>query len=657
MTHRHYIIGTAGHIDHGKSTLVEALTGVDPDRLPEEQSRGMTIDLGFAHLDVPDPQDPETLFSLGVVDVPGHADFVKNMVAGVGSIDLVLIVVAVDDRWMPQTEEHVQIVQYLGVKRAVVALTKTDLVEDPSPAIDQTRAALDGTVFAEAPIVPVCALGGDGLEALRQTIAETLREAPPVADYGKPRLHVDRAFSPKGVGTVVTGTLSGGNLQRGAAAVIQPTGEKTTARNLQSHNANVETAYPGMRTAVNLTDVGVAKQERKRVNRGDVITLPDLGSPGTFLDVSIERLKREIPGQPASKKPIKNGQRVRWHHGGASHSARVFFYSTKQLLPGEKALAQLRFEQPVYAFLGDHFVIRDWPKTSSLAGGVVLDTAPPSNAFRSPDQADFLKARAVAPTNLQVAASSLLRRDHALPSGDFLHQAPFAGTAITETVAALAESGEVDRAGQWLVDRSWWAELLESAASQIKEHHRLHLDQSGMPLANLRAHFETRLPDAGLVDALIETLGALAFQRIGKAMRHQDHRPTLPPELQRAGERLLTILRKVPLEPPNPKELAPGADERQALRFLIEMGEVVDLGEKCVLAAEAYEKARTTVIDYLKQNQRATVSELRQEIGTTRRVLMPILDRLDKQGVTVRLDDVRVLSRTFLRKQGESASS
>lgn len=655
MTRKHFIIGTAGHIDHGKSTLVEALTGTDPDRLPEEQSRGMTIDLGFAHVDIPDVQEPDSVFSLGVVDVPGHADFVKNMVAGVGSIDLLLIVIAVDDRWMPQTEEHVQIVQYLGVSNAVVALTKSDLVDDPAPAIAQVREKLQGTAFADAPIVPVSAIGGDGLEELRQAMADTLRAADPPADAGKPRLHVDRAFSPRGVGTVVTGTLSGGTLTKGGAAIIQPTGEKTSTRNLQSHNANVETAYPGMRTAVNLTDVGVAKQERKRVRRGDVVTLPDLGAPTTVLDVLLERSDREIPGQTASTKPIKNGQRIRCHHGGGSYSARVYFVGKRQLKPGESGLAQLRFDEPVYAFLGDRFVIRDWPKTSSLAGGTVLDTDSPKDSFRADAQVQFLQTRSENPLDLKTAALSLLARDHALPKEGFLLQTPFGAAAIDEELARLEKAGEADAVGSWLVDRSWWASVIEHASKTVQKFHEEHADQSGITLADLRLALENQLPDGTLFDVLADALCQGDFQRVGKAIRHTSHQASLPPELKVAGDRILADLKKQPLEPPNPKELASTAGDQKALRFLIEMGEVIDLGDKCALLSEAFEDAKQTVITYLKANQKATVSELRQTLGTTRRVLMPILDRLDKQGVTVRLEDFRMLSRSYLRQQGDSS--
>ena len=648
---KHYIVGTAGHIDHGKSTLVEALTGTDPDRLPEERARGMTIDLGFAHLDIPDSDDSSVVLSLGVVDVPGHADFVKNMVAGVGSIDLALIIVAADDRWMPQTEEHVQIIQYLGVKRAVVALTKSDLLDDSSDAILGVQEQLLGTAFEDAPIVPVSAIGGDGLDDLRSVIAVTLREVEPSPDLSKPRLHVDRAFSPKGVGTVVTGTLTGGSLEKGDAAIVQPSGEKTSVRNLQSHNANVEKAYPGMRTAVNLTDVGVAKQERKQVRRGDVVTLANLGETSRVLDVFMERSEREIPGQPASSKPIKNGQRVRWHHGGASHPARVYFYAAKSMMPGQSGLAQLRFDHPVFAFYGDGYVIRDWPKTSSVAGGIVLDTAPREGSFRSDGQTTFLKSRAAAPRDLQVVVESLLERDHAVTKEGLLRQSPFSNEAIAAVVDTLAESGEVDAAGSWLVHRGWWADVMQGVAGVIKDYHQSHPDQGGLSLRDLRAQVEDKLPAPSLFEVLVDALCASAYRKIGSAVRHADHRPTLPPELRAAGDRILKDLRKQPLEPPNPKELAPTPNDQQALRFLMETGEVMDLGEKCALLSDAFETAKDSVVAFIKANDKATVSELRQAIGTTRRILMPILDRLDKQGVTVRSGDFRMLSRSYLRQQ------
>src|SRR5262245_56269248 len=275
---RHYIVATAGHVDHGKSALIKALTGTDPDRLPEEKARGITIELGFAHLELASPETASPIH-IGFIDVPGHEDFVKNMVAGVGAIDLALLIVAADDGWMPQTEEHLQILSYFGVRRAVVSLTKADLATDEAAAVSEVRRHLEGSAFAEAPIVPTSVVTGRGLDALRSTLARVLSAAPPSRDIGKPRLAVDRVFTLPGAGTIVTGTLVGGRLQRGQAVVIQPGGQPTRIRRIQSHGRDVEISVPGTRTALNLADVDPAAG----VRRGDVITLRDLGNSSECL--------------------------------------------------------------------------------------------------------------------------------------------------------------------------------------------------------------------------------------------------------------------------------------------------------------------------------------------------------------------------------------
>ena len=252
---QHFIVATAGHVDHGKSALVKALTGTDPDRLPEEKSRAITIDLGFAHLELPSSKPAPSSFLLGVVDVPGHEDFVKNMVAGVGSIDLALLVVAADDGWMPQTEEHLQILTYLGVRRAVVALTKMDLATDELGEAAAIREQLQNTPLAGAPIIPTSVVSGLGLDQLKVALANVLEDTPSPADIGKPRLPVDRVFKLQGIGTVITGTLAGGTLRRGQTVVIQPSGKKARVRTIQSHNRDVEVSGPGTRTALNLPDL------------------------------------------------------------------------------------------------------------------------------------------------------------------------------------------------------------------------------------------------------------------------------------------------------------------------------------------------------------------------------------------------------------------
>src|ERR1043166_9118283 len=265
----HFILATAGHVDHGKSSLIKALTGIDPDRLPEEKARGITIDLGFAHLELThvDSAGASSRFQCGIVDVPGHEDFVKNMVAGVGSIDLALLIVAADDGWMPQTEEHVQILSYLGVKRAVVGLTRIDLAPDESSAANAVRENLVGTPFADAPIVATSVVTGQGLEDLKVAVGNILATTPVRKDTGKPRLPVDRVFVLRGIGTVVTGTLIGGNFSCGQSVVVQPGNRATRIRSMQSHDQDLTTALPGSRTALNLHDMAVAKIQRRPASR------------------------------------------------------------------------------------------------------------------------------------------------------------------------------------------------------------------------------------------------------------------------------------------------------------------------------------------------------------------------------------------------------
>ena len=331
---QHFIVATAGHVDHGKSALVKALTGTDPDRLPEEKSRGITIDLGFAHLELPSPPPSHSLFLLGIVDVPGHEDFVKNMVAGVGSIDLALLVVAADDGWMPQTEEHLQILTYLGVRRAVVALTKIDLTQDEHGAVADIREKLRDTPFAGAPIIPTSVVSGRGLDHLKAALARVLADTPPPLDIGKPRLPVDRVFKLQGIGTVVTGTLTGGTLRRGQTVVIQPSGKKARIRSIQSHNRDVEVSGPGTRTALNLPDLNALGD----VRRGDTVTLDAFGEPSRIVDVLLEI-------SPRASRPLKDGSRVRVHHGSCNVAAHVAFYESKDLAVGERALGQLRLDR------------------------------------------------------------------------------------------------------------------------------------------------------------------------------------------------------------------------------------------------------------------------------------------------------------------------
>ncbi|MHB8522195.1 MAG: selenocysteine-specific translation elongation factor [Limisphaerales bacterium] len=663
MTARNFIVATAGHVDHGKSALVKALTGTDPDRLPEEKARGITIDLGFAHLELSALSPQPATFHLGIVDVPGHEDFVKNMVAGVGSIDLALFVVAADDGWMPQTEEHLEILTYLGVTRAVVALTKIDLAEGGEAAIIAAIGRqLQHSPFANAPIVPTSVVTGRGLDELKAALTAVLAQTPSPRDIGKPRLPVDRVFTLRGIGTVVTGTLIGGPLRRGQAVIIQPSGTVTRVRSVQNHNHDVETSGPGTRTALNLPDVEAAADSGHAtggVRRGDVITLAEFGGASNTLDVLIEKSARlghdpaeendparvdaRPPANRAAARPLKDAARVRVHHGSGNFPARVHFADGKALTPGARALAELRMESPIFAFVGDHFIVRDWAEQATLAGGIVLDGDAQRKSFRSPAQQTFLTQRGASPDQLSVMVSSQLARDGAARRSQLLLKSRLSAAEIAAAADDLVRAGGAIVAADWVADHAWWQGLRRRAAETVDAAHRAHPERVGLPLSELRAAAEADLPAPEVFEALLTDLCQKDFATVGTAIRRASHRPALPPQLQAAGARIRAALSAKPLEPPSRKELAPDAVAQQALRFLIDTGEAIDLGPELVLLVEHCNRATEAVKKFLRERGAATVSELRQVVGTSRRIMVPLLERLDRDGVTRREGDRRVL--------------
>jgi len=491
---RHFILATAGHVDHGKSALIKALTGTDPDRLPEEQARGITIDLGFAHLDLKDPADAASRIVLGIVDVPGHEDFVKNMVAGVGSIDLALLVVAADDGWMPQTEEHLQILSHLGVRRAVVALTKIDLAQDEQATTAAIRERLAGTPFAAAPIVPTSVVTGRGLEDLKSALARVLADAPAPADIGKPRLPVDRVFKLQGIGTVVTGTLSGGVLRRGQNVSIQPAGRSARVRNIQSHGRDVESSSPGTRTALNLSLDAV-----EDIHRGDVVTLAEFGGPSDVLDVLIEI-------SPRATSTVRDGVRVHAHHGSGTVAARVAFCDDITLNPGERSVAQLRLESPAFVFAGDRLILRDWSERATLGGGLVLDPDGNRKAFRSEPRMKLLATRAASPEDVTAFVASQVIYDGAARASQLLQRSRFGAAAISSAVAQLLASGAMVAAGDFLVDATLWRSLRSRAIETVDARHRAHPEESGLPLNDLRAALQEELPAGEVFEPLVADL-------------------------------------------------------------------------------------------------------------------------------------------------------
>jgi selenocysteine-specific elongation factor len=642
-----FILATAGHVDHGKSSLIKALTGTDPDRLPEEKARGITIDLGFAELQLASPPDvsPPVTYQLGIVDVPGHEDFVKNMVAGIGSIDLALLVVAADDGWMPQTEEHLQILTYLGVTRGVVALTKIDLARSEQEAVGAIRTKLLGSPLADAAIVPTSVVSGRGLEELKSALATVLSHTPVQRDIGKPRLPVDRAFTLKGIGTVVTGSLAGGVLRRGQAVVLQPSGRPTRVRNVQTHSRDVEAGRPGSRVALNLPDLSVdagnSAETEAAVGRGDVVTVAELGSASDTLDVLLERSPRRIGGGEGPV--LRDAAVVHVHHGSGDFPAKVHLLDGKELPLGGRTLAQLRFESPVYAFAGDRLVLRDWPAQHTLAGGVVLDPDAQRRGFHTDARRAFLEPRAAAPHDPLPFAATQLARDGAVAVKLLLTQSRFSQEEIARAASTLAKSGTAVLAGDVLIDAARWEVLRKKAVEAIDAEHKARPQEMGLKLVELRKAIETDLPAAEVFDALVADICRSEFVKSGAVIRRTSHRPALPPTLAAAGARVRQALAAKPFEPPSRKELTRDPQAVQALRFLLTTGEAVEVADDLLMLADHLRAATETIRKDIAENGAATVSDLRQLLGTNRRVIVPLMEYLDRIGVTVRRGDLREL--------------
>ena len=635
MSQKNFILATAGHIDHGKSTLIEALSGINPDRLPEEQKRGMTIDLGFAHLNIKDTENQDEIFSLGLIDVPGHADFVKNMVAGAGSVDLAMFVVAADDGWMPQSEEHLQILSYLNVKRAVVALTKSDTVDDIDFSIEVIRDSLKGSAFENSPVVPVCALIGEGIDEIKKVIINELKELPPPADISKPRLCVDRVFSPKGVGTVITGTTHGGGFSKGQKVIIQPQGTETTIRSIQNHNSQLDNCKPGMRTALNIPDIEILKGKSKEgIRRGDTITIADLGTPSRRVHVEVHVSERATKIQT-----IKHAQRVRFHHFSTTISGKILFFENSNLEKGNKQIAEIRLDRPVFTFAGDRFVLRDWSKQFTIGGGIILDSSPPKRSYRTEKQRNFLLMRASNPNEFTTHLNSLLTRDNYIKSNTPLSQSSFSKSVIEHAI----ENNDAVVSGNFIIDKKWWSEINEIAGNRIKTIHEKHPELPGIDISQLRTFMKKRVFDSKLFEFLIDQLCKSGFTKKDTILSIDSHKASLPNHLTSSGKKIISLLDANPLEPPNPKEIINSENDEAALKFLLQTNEAIQLDEKVILLSKNYNKAVDKIRSYITQNGPATAADLRKALSSTRRVIIPLLEHLDKEGITFRSGDTRVL--------------
>ena len=645
MTTHHYIAATAGHIDHGKSALVQALTGVDPDRLPEEKRRGITIELGFAHLDLP-VADGGAMLRVGIVDVPGHEDFIKNMVAGVGAVDIAILVVAANEGWMQQTEEHLQIVEYLAARSRVIALTKCDLLPDPEPRLEELRQVAAGTGFADCSIVPVSALRNTGLGLLRQEITAQLAALQPRRDAGTPRLAVDRAFTMAGAGTVVTGTLAGGALQSGQEVAVWPGGQRARIRAVESFNQAAAQVVPATRVALNLSP---ARGATRQIRRGDVVTRVQSIAGGARFDAELTRSPRTV-GDHAGPL-LRDGTRVRLHHGTANTAATVRLEPERVragLPAGERCLARIQLDAARPFLIGDRFVLRDWSQRHTLAGGVILDPTP-SRPLRSTAQLNLLHATRPAPHRVATVLQARAAAAGVVDLGDMERLLPVDRGTVDAAAAALAGGGEVRLMDTLAAHPEWFTGQVERAVAAIDAEVELHPERTGVPVATLRAACAgagggAPAAAAAVLNAVLAELEQRGYRRAGSVIQPPGHAATLPVGLEQTATAVREALAANPLAPPSRNQLTERDGGRPVLEYLISAGEVVALSGEVVLPAATYRQARRVVIGFLRSHGSATTSALRTAVGTNRRVIVPLLEQLDRDGITQRVGNQRRLT-------------
>lgn len=629
MTHQTFVIGTAGHVDHGKSTLVKALTGIDPDRLREEKEREMTIDLGFAWLTLPSGR------RLSIVDVPGHERFIKNMLAGVGGFDAVLFVIAADEGPMPQTREHLAIIDLLDIRHGVVALTKVDLVDQEwlELVTAEIEDLLDGTTLTGAPIVPLSSVTGQGLDDLVATLERVLDEVPPRAGNGRPRLAIDRVFTLAGFGTIVTGTLRDGELEVGQEVEILPKKLRARIRGLQSHRTRVQRALPGSRTAVNLSGVEVADLER-----GDVLTVPGWLEPTTLLDVRL-RLLADAPA------PLEQNDEVDFFIGTSETLARVTLLDAERLDPGQSGWVQLRLAAPVVALRGDRFIIRRPSPSATLGGGTIVDASPRRHRRFRPEVIRSLEALATGqPTAIlaHVLQRGVLEWREVLQRSG-LDEAS-AKTALTEllaqgTVTVLDEASDHSGitpttfvAPSHLVDR-----LSRQLLELVREYHQHFPLRRGLPREMARSRL-------GLAPRAFDVLVRRLSQRgvlveDDEVLRAPEHSIRLSPEQERHAREYEEALRRDPFSPPAPAEF--GLDP-ELVQALADLGRVVRITDDVVFAPETWEMARERVLALIDQYGSVTLAQVRDELRTSRKYAQALLEYLDQRRITRRVGDARV---------------
>jgi len=638
------VIGTAGHVDHGKSTLIEALTGTHPDRLKEEREREMTIDLGFAWMTLPGGDE------IGIVDVPGHRDFIENMLAGVGGIDAALFVIAADEGVMPQTREHLAILDILQIQGGVIVLTKIDLVGGDEQSRsewldlveDDVRSVMIGTIFEDAPIVRVSARTGEGLDELILSLQSCLSNRPPRPDTGKPRLPVDRVFTIAGFGTVVTGTLTDGRLKAGEELEILPEKLRGRIRGLQTHKRKEDTAVPGSRTAVNISGINV-----DQIKRGDVVTHPGSYGASKRIDVRFRLL-------PDASLPLEHNTELKLYIGAAEVLARLRLLGTEVLNPGDNGWLQLELSEPVVAVRGDRYILRRPSPAETLGGGTVVDTQPKKRHKRF-DQEVISRLESLekgTPADILLQAFQTLG---ITPLQNVITRSSLGEGQAKDALDELLISGDIfylegtpdeRKRDSLFASRGYWNQVSSKAATEVENYHSNYPLRKGMPREELKSRLKTLLHNETSQRIFLAVVRRLVqegeLEEIGPLVRRPGHEIRFKPVQQRQVDELLARFAASPNTPPTLKDAQTEAGE-DVVAALIDLGELIQLPPDVLFRREDYNRMVSEIRNMIATQGPVSAAQVRDKFNTSRRYVLALLEHLDSLGVTVREGDVRRL--------------
>lgn len=626
-----FVIGTAGHIDHGKSTLVKALTGTDSDRLKEEKARAMTIELGFAWMVL------DGGLEVGIVDVPGHRDFIENMLAGVGGIDAVLLVIAADEGVMPQTREHLAIIDLLQIPRGIVVLTKTDLVDDPE-WLDlqelEISNVLQGSVLESAEIVRVSAVTGEGIDKLREKLRDLLGTAPTRRDIGTPRLSIDRVFSLQGFGTVVTGTLLDGSMSVGDELVLMPKRIKARVRGLQTHKRTMEKANPGSRVAVNLIGVETAD-----IARGDVLCLPDTFQGTSLINVDMRLLKD-------SKLGLKHNQELKLFLGAAEAAGRVRLIGQDTVQPGGNGWAQIELETKIVAAKGDKFIIRRPSPAETIGGGVVLEAQPAKKEKRY--HADVLsRFETIAGSSLQHQIMTAFHENWMLDEKQIIEQVELPANETVQGLNMLLQEGkllrvDIEGGSPFYIMVSGSGLVNNKAISLIQDFHAKYPLKRGMPKEEFRQKLGLTKKENDVLLTYWKQISQ--FKEQSNLIASTQFEIQLSQRQRQSIERILEKFSAAPYSPPARSEVEKEIGH-EVLESLLDSGDFVATSADVIFYKKAYEEMLAWVHEHFDTHDLFTVGEFRDHFQTSRKYALSFLEHLDQKGITRREGEGRVLGK------------